>query len=464
MQQRKPVVALVGRPNVGKSTLFNRLIGRRTAIVEDLPGTTRDRIYGDSYWNGVGFIVIDTGGLEAPNEFGAARPRQADSPPLALDSAPFVAYIQNQAAVAINEADVILLVVDGKEGLTAADQDVAELLRRSNKPIFVVVNKAESTARQFDALEFWNLGLDQPYPISAYHGDGVGDLLDVVVQALPAYPDELAEETGIGITIVGRPNVGKSSLLNALLGSERAIVSDVPGTTRDPIDTQLVYHGEKITLIDTAGIRRRGSVEPGIEHYSVLRSMRSIDRADVVLLLVDATEGVTAQDTHVAGYVLEKHKSVIVLVNKWDILEKDEHTMAAYSRQVREDLKFIDYVPVLFISAKTRQRVHQVLPMALEVVAARRHRLSTSEFNNLLREAYDAISPPNRNGRPLRIYYGTQVGNEPPSFAIFVNDPAIVHFSYERYLENRIRERYPFIGTPIRLFFRGGRDERYGKT
>ncbi len=464
MQQQKPVVALVGRPNVGKSTLFNRLVGRRTAIVEDLPGTTRDRIYGDSYWNGVGFTVIDTGGLEAPNEFGATRPRQADSPPLAVDSAPFVTYIQNQAAVAVNEADVILLVVDGKEGLTAADQDVAELLRRSNKPIFVVVNKTESTARQFDALEFWNLGLEQPYPISAYHGDGVGDLLDAVVQALPAYPDDQAEEPSIGITIVGRPNVGKSSLLNALLGSERAIVSDVPGTTRDPIDTQLVYHGEKITLIDTAGIRRRGSVERGIEHYSVLRSMRSIDRADVVLLLVDATEGVTAQDTHVAGYVLEKYKSVIVIVNKWDLLEKDEHTMVAYSRQVREDLKFIDYVPVVFISAKTRQRVHQVLPMALDVVAARRHRLSTSEFNNLLRDAYDAISPPNRNGRPLRIYYGTQVDTDPPSFAIFVNDPAIIHFSYERYLENRIREYYPFIGTPIRLFFRSGRDERYGST
>jgi GTP-binding protein len=462
MKQRKPVLALVGRPNVGKSTLFNRLIGRRTAIVEDLPGTTRDRIYGDSYWNGVGFTVIDTGGLEAPAEIGAVRPRQGEAP-LAIGSAPFVRHIQNQAQVAIDEADVIVLVVDGKEGLTAADEDVAELLRRSNKPVFVAVNKTESTTRQLDALEFWNLGLGEPHPVSAYHGDGVGDLLDVVVKELPAYPDDEEGAESIGITIVGRPNVGKSSLLNALMGVERAIVSEVPGTTRDPIDTQLTYHGQLITLIDTAGIRRRGSVEPGIEQYSVLRSTRSIDRADVVLLLIDATEGVTAQDAHIAGYVLEKHKSVVVIVNKWDAIEKDERTMLEYSAKVREDLKFLDYVPVLFISAKTRQRVSQVLPTALEVVAARRHRLSTSEVNNLLHAAYDAISPPTKNGRPLRIYYGTQVSNDPPSFAIFVNDAEIVHFSYERYLENRIRAHYPFSGTPLRLLFRARDSERNGE-
>ncbi|MCL4859398.1 MAG: ribosome biogenesis GTPase Der [Caldilineaceae bacterium] len=458
MQRQKPVLALVGRPNVGKSTLFNRLLGRRTAIVEDLPGTTRDRIYGDSYWNGVGFTVIDTGGLEAPSEVGAARraPGQSDAPPLALNSARFVSHIQNQAEVAIAEADVIVFVVDGKEGLTAADEDVAELLRRANKPIFVAVNKTESATRQLDALEFWNLGLGEPYPISAYHGDGVGDLLDAIVEALPPYRDEdEVEDDSIGITIVGRPNVGKSSLLNALLGAERAIVSDVPGTTRDPIDTQMVYHGQTITLIDTAGIRRRGSVEPGIERYSVLRSTRSIDRADVALLLIDAIEGVTAQDAHIAGYILEKDKSVIVVVNKWDALEKDEHTMVEYARRVREELKFLDYVPVLFVSALTRQRVHQVLPTALEVVAARRHRLTTSEVNNILRDAYDANPPPSRQGRPLRIYYGAQVENDPPGFAIFVNDPELIHFSYERYLKNRIRAHYPFLGTPIRLFFRG---------
>jgi GTP-binding protein len=470
MKQRKPVVALVGRPNVGKSTLFNRLIGRRTAIVEDLPGTTRDRIYGDTYWNGVGFTMIDTGGLEAQAtpasrhaEAGRSRGRSPGEPEaavLSVGSAPFVQHIQNQAEVAIQEADAIILVVDGKEGLTAADEDVAELLRRSNKPILLAVNKTESTTRQMDALEFWNLGLGEPHAISAYHGDGVGDLLDLLVQMLPAFPDTDEENESIGITIVGRPNVGKSSLLNALLGSERAIVSEVPGTTRDPIDTQLLFHGQPITLIDTAGIRRRGSVAPGIEHFSVLRSTRSIDRADVVLLLIDATEGVTAQDTHIAGYVLEKDKSVVVLINKWDAIEKDEHTMVEYSRKVREDLKFLDYVPVLYISAKTRQRVHLVLPTALEVVEARRQRISTSEFNTLLRDAYDAISPPTKQGRHLRIYYGTQVGNDPPSFAIFVNDPEIVHFSYERYLENRIRATHPFLGTPIRLFFRGREGER----
>lgn len=466
MKRSKPVVAIVGRPNVGKSTLFNRLIGRRTAIVEDVPGTTRDRIYGDSYWNGVGFTVIDTGGLEAPGEVGATRTRKApgqpEAAPLAVGSALYVKSIQNQVEVAIAEADAILFVVDGKEGLTAADEDVADLLRRSNKPVFVAVNKTESARRQQDAVEFWSLGLGEPYPISAYHGDGVGDLLDAVVQTLPPHPDEEEEDESIGITIVGRPNVGKSSLLNALLGAERAIVSEVPGTTRDPIDTQIVYHGQPITLIDTAGIRRRGSVEPGIEFYSVLRSTRTIDRADVALVLIDATEGVTAQDAHIAGYVLEKYKSAVVIVNKWDAVEKDEHTMNEYARKVREELKFLDYVPVLFVSAKTRQRVHQVLPTALKVVEARRHRLSTSEFNNLLREAYDAISPPTKQGRTLRIYYGTQVGNDPPSFAIFVNDPEIVHFSYERYLENRIRAYYPFIGTPIRLFFRSSRDNRPG--
>ncbi|MDQ3250574.1 MAG: ribosome biogenesis GTPase Der, partial [Chloroflexota bacterium] len=303
MKKRKPVVALVGRPNVGKSTLFNRLIGRRTAIVEDLPGTTRDRIYGESDWNGVGFIVIDTGGLEAPSALGAARLRQPGAVALAEDSADFVVPIQNQARVAIDEADVIVLVVDGREGLTAADEDVADVLRLSAKPIFVAVNKSEGTTTQLNAVEFWNLGLSEPYPISAYHGDGTGDLLDELVKLLPPYPVDEAEEETIGITIVGRPNVGKSSLLNALLGAERAIVSDIPGTTRDPIDTQLLYNGQTITLIDTAGIRRRGNVEAGIEFYSVLRSLRSIDRADVALLLIDAVEGVTAQDAHVAGYI-----------------------------------------------------------------------------------------------------------------------------------------------------------------
>jgi GTP-binding protein len=459
MQKKKPVVALVGRPNVGKSTLFNRLIGRRVAIVEDLPGTTRDRIYGDADWNGVGFIVIDTGGLEAPSEIGAARLRQQDAVPLASASVDFVTPIQNQAQLAIDEADAILFLVDGKDGLTAADADVAEVLRLSNKPLFVVVNKTESKERQMDAVEFWNLGLGEPHTISAYHGDGVGDLLDLIVEALPPYPVDYEEEKHVGLALVGRPNVGKSSLLNALLQSERAIVSEVPGTTRDPIDTEITFNGETLVLIDTAGIRRRGSVEAGIEYYSVLRSMRSIDRADVALLLIDGAEGITAQDAHVAGYVLDRQKGVVVVINKWDAVEKDTYTMNAFEAKVREDLKFLSYVPVLFISAKTTQRVHRVLPTAMEVVAARRHRLTTTEFNDLLRKAYDSSMPPSRNGRHLRMYYGTQVGTEPPTFVIFVNDPELVHFSYERYLENQIRAYYPFTGTPIRIYFRARKQE-----
>lgn len=454
MSQRKPVVALVGRPNVGKSTLFNRLIGSRTAIVEDLPGTTRDRIYGDSDWNGVGFIVIDTGGLEAPGELRGGRPRQAVQTPLATDSINFVEHIQNQARLALDEADAIILVVDGRDGVTAADLDIAEVLRATEKPVFVAVNKAESQQSQLDAVEFWKLGLSEPVAISAYHGQGVGDLLDEVVKVLPPYPFEEEEVEGIGIALVGRPNVGKSSLLNALLGNERAIVSDVPGTTRDPIDTQIRYHGQTITLIDTAGVRRRGRVEPGIEKYSVLRSMRSIDRADVALLLIDAVEGITAQDAHVAGYVLEKKKGVVVVVNKWDALEKDTHTMHEFTRQLRTELRFLDYVPVIYISAKTGQRVNTVLPAALEVAEARQHRLGTSEFNTLLTRAYENNPPPARQGRPFRIYYGTQVGVSPPTFVIFVNDPDLAHFSYVRYLENQIRAHYPFTGTPIQIFLR----------
>lgn len=456
MAQRKPVVALVGRPNVGKSTLFNRLTGRRTAIVEDLPGTTRDRIYGDTFWNGVGFYVVDTGGLESAPEPTRNKAR-ANQVPLGEDSSHFVEHIRNQVQLALEEADAIVFVVDGRDGMTAADQDVADMLRISKKPILLAVNKAESETRRQNAVEFWNLGISEPFAISAYHGEGVGDLLDALVLALPAYPDEEVEDTSIGVAIVGRPNVGKSSLLNALLGKDRAIVSNIPGTTRDPIDTRIKYEGREITLIDTAGIRKRGSVEPGIEKYSVLRSMQAIDRADIALLLIDATEGVTAQDAHVAGYVLDAYKSVIVLVNKWDAIEKDEHTMNKFAEEVRESLKFLSYVPVIFVSAMTKQRVHRILPTVMEVDEARNHRLTTSEFNNLLRLAYDHNSPPSRQGRPLRIYYGTQVAVAPPGFTVFVNDEEMVHFSYARYLENRIREHYPFTGTPIRLFFRSQR-------
>lgn len=455
MKLRKPVVALVGRPNVGKSTLFNRLIGKRTAIVEDVPGTTRDRIYGESNWNGIDFIVVDTGGLEAPTDLAAAQLRQPNPLLLAENSAEFIPQIQNQAQLAMEEADAIILVVDSKDGLSAADQEVAEILRATRVPVFVAANKAENPQRQMDSAEFWSLGLGEPVPISAFHGTGVGDLLDVVTQVLPDYvdSDEEDDET-ISIAIVGRPNVGKSSLLNVLTGSERAIVSDVPGTTRDPIDTDIVYYGQHIRLVDTAGIRRRGRVEKGIEKYSVLRSIRSIDRADVALLLIDAVEGVTAQDTHVASYILEKHKSIVVLINKWDLVEKDAYTMLDFSKRVREDLKFMDYVPLLFVSAVSNQRIHKILPAVLEVAEHRYHRIPTGEFNQLLQNAYAGSSPPSKNGRRLRLYYGSQVSVAPPSFAIFTNDPKLVHFSYARYVENRIRDHFPFLGTPIKLYFR----------
>ncbi len=454
MKKRKPVIALVGRPNVGKSTLFNRLVGARTAIVEDLPGTTRDRLYGESDWNGRDFVVIDTGGLEAQStaEFRANRP---DASPLAEDSARFVTEIQNQAQLAIDEADVIVFVVDGKDGLTAADEELSGFLRQTTKPMLIAVNKAESQERQLNAAEFWVLGIGEPIPISAYHGIGVGDLLDMLVKLFPETgPNDETEEETIGIAIVGRPNVGKSSLLNAIIGHERSIVSEIAGTTRDPIDTEMVYEGRSITLIDTAGIRRRGKVEQGIEKYSVLRSMRSIDRADVALLLIDAEDGVTAQDTHVAGHVLERDKGVVVVVNKWDAVEKDTDTMVEYTRKIREELKFMDYVPVLFISALTKQRVNKVLPTALAVADETSYRIPTSHLNQMIQDAYDKTPPPNRNGRPFRIYYATQTGVKPPTFVVFCNDPELAHFSYVRYLENQLRLHHPYVGTPVRLLLR----------
>ncbi len=439
-----PVVALVGRPNVGKSTLFNRLIGERLAIVEDVPGTTRDRLYGESDWNGVPFVVVDTGGL-------------ADDP-----TDDMVQSIRAQAEVAIQEADVIVLLVDGVAGLTGADEDVAELLRKTRKPVVLAVNKADNAERRQNAVEFYGLGLGDPYPISAIHGTGTGDLLDQVVAELPVTPEEEDDES-VKIALVGRPNVGKSSLLNKLLGKERSIVSEIPGTTRDAIDTQLRYEGQDITLIDTAGIRRRGRVEVGIEKYSVLRSMRAIQRADVSLLLVDAVEGITAQDAHVAGYIIEEGKSAVVIVNKWDLIEKDTNTLNEYAAKVRGALNFLDYVPVLFISAQTGQRVNQVLPTALRVYEARFQRIATAELNRLLQDAIAHHPPPTKGGQRLKFYYATQASVDPPRFIFFVNDHRLVHFTYERYLENLLRERYVFEGTPLRLIFRTREREEKAK-
>jgi len=446
-----PIVALVGRPNVGKSTLFNRLIGQRQAIIEDLPGTTRDRLYGEADWAGRTFTVVDTGGLEITTQ----RMAGGGVKPLAIASADYIEHIRNQAEMAIAEADVIVFLVDVAEGLTSADHNIADLLRRSQKPVLVAANKADNPRLRQEVLEFYALGLGDPHPISALHGTGVGDLLDRVVDALPIQEaKEEPEVEAVKIAIVGRPNVGKSSLLNKLLGQERAIVSPIPGTTRDAIDTYLEWEGHPVMLIDTAGIRRRGQIAPGIEKYSVLRALRAIERADVVLLLIDAVEGVTAQDAHIASYILEEYKSVIVVVNKWDAIEKDTYTMPQYTQWVRHELRFLDYVPVMFISALTGQRVKNVIPTALRVYQERQVRIPTAELNRLVQETVARHAPPSKAGKRLKFLYATQADVAPPTFVFFVSDPRLVHFSYQRYLENQIRAAYPFEGTPLKLVFK----------
>jgi GTP-binding protein len=453
----KPVVALVGRPNVGKSTLFNRLAQERLAVVDAVPGTTRDRIMAEAEWVGVAFSIIDTGGID-PSDTGPDGGMQ----PLSIGSADFIEQIRVQAEIAINDADAVLFITDVESGVTPADQDVAEILRRAQTeregkrwpPIILVVNKADNEERRTDAFQFYELGLGDPYPISALHGTGTGDLLDALIATFEDWATEEEEDESVRVAIVGKPNVGKSSLLNRLLGQERAIVSPIPGTTRDAIDTPFVYDGIPMTLIDTAGIRRRGKIDPGVEKYSVLRSLRAIERASVALLMVDATSGLTAQDMHIAGFILDAWKSAVLLVNKWDAVTKDTHTMDEYTRQVRQELNFMDYVPVLFISALTGQRVGQVLPTALQVHDERLIRLSTSQLNRILRRAQDRHPAPTRAGRPLKIYYGTQVRSDPPTFMLYVNEPDLAHFTYLRYLENRIREEYSYVGTPIRIVLR----------
>jgi GTPase len=457
---RLPIVALVGRPNVGKSTLFNRLVGERKSIIEDEPGTTRDRVYAPAEWTNRPFLLVDTGGMDiAATE---KAPRKGDQPEtLSLASRDFVREIRQQAEIAIEEADVVVFLTDARDGLTEADRDVAEILRRSSKPVVLTVNKADNESRRQAALEFYELSLGDPYPISALHGTGTGDLLDAIVALIREVPEE-PEVDAVRIAIIGRPNVGKSSLLNALLQEERAIVSPIAGTTRDAVDTALTWEGQKIVLIDTAGIRRRGKVESGIEKYSVLRAVNAVQRADVALLVTDAQDGVTAQDAHVAEFITDAFKSVAVIVNKWDAIEdKDSMTINRHTEDVRQRMKFFDYVPVLFISAKTRQRVSKVLPMAMQIAVQRNMRIPTSELNRILREAIMAHPAPSRRGKPLKFLYATQAETAPPTFILFVNDKELVHFSYERFLENRIREVYPFTGTPIRLFFRS-RDEGRG--
>ena len=480
-----PIVAIVGRPNVGKSTLFNRIVGTRTAIVEDRARTTRDRLYSEADWNGRRFLVVDTGGLE-------------------LDPGdPIEARVQDQARIAIAEADVVVFVVDSISGLTPADHQAAEILRRASAPVIVAANKSDNAKRELDAAEFWELGWERTFPIASIHGRGVADLLDEIVTVLPPESEaELArkaldadvrdgagsdrdgrdglDESTDGVdaveelpiptddappssALVGRPNVGKSSLLNALLGEQRTIVSDVPGTTRDAIDTRLTWGRGEIVLIDTAGIRRRGKVAsgPAAERFSTLRSLKAISRADVAVLLIDAVDGLTAQDAHIAGYVVEEGRGLVVAVNKWDAVEgKTEQTFDQYVEWIRAEAPFLDFAPVVSISAKTGQRIEKALELAVDVWGERRRRVPTAELNRVLRAATGRQEAPMVKGRRPKLFYVTQASAAPPTFVFFARNAAAVHFSYERFLENRLRDEFGFLGTPIRLVFRERAAER----
>ncbi|MBI4284595.1 MAG: ribosome biogenesis GTPase Der [Chloroflexi bacterium] len=431
----KPIVAIVGRQNVGTSTLFNRIVGRPVAIVEDLPGTTRDRLMASVTWEGHEFILLDTGGIEP-------------KPATALSE-----EVKIQAERAMAEADVILFLVDVKDGLVPADLEIAETMRRASKPVVLVANKADNARLEAQAAEFYQLGLGEPEIISAYHKRGMAQLLDRIAGLLPGASSET--ETGgevIKIAIVGKPNVGKSMLLNALLGEERAIVAELPGTTRDALDTPLDFQGQNMVIIDTAGIRRRGRVERGIEQYSVMRALQAIERADVALLVIDAAQPLSAQDTHIAGYIQQSGKGVIIVVNKWDLLADKNET--EYTRYVMTRLRFLAYAAVLFVSAKTRQAIAKILPKALEVYRERHKQLSPEAVNDTIQQAVAAHSPPRRGGRQLKIFKASQTGVNPPTFTLRVNDASLVHFSYKRYLENRLRRAFGFAGTPVSLVFK----------
>ncbi|KUK12691.1 MAG: GTPase Der [Moorella sp. 60_41] len=438
---KKPVVAIVGRPNVGKSTLFNRLVGGRVAIVENVPGVTRDRLYRDTDWRGREFTVVDTGGIT--------------DVPEGLE-----AEVRRHAEQAMAEAAVILFLVDARQGLTSDDLVIADILRRAERPVILVANKVEDFRDPSLLHEFYRLGLGDPFPISAAHGFNVGDLLDKVVELLPPEAGE-EERQGTRVAIVGRPNVGKSSLVNRLLGQERVIVSATPGTTRDAVDTYFEVAGKEYVLIDTAGIRRKSRIAESTELYSVQRAFRAIDRADVVLLVLDATEGATAQDKRIGGYAHGRGKAAIIVVNKWDLVVKDGTTSDAYGRALRQELSFMDYAPLLFVSALTGRRVREILPAVDEAVAQARRRISTAVLNVVVRESVLLTPPPTVKGRPVKIYYATQVDVQPPTFVFFASDPDAIHFSYRRYLENQLRRAFGFQGTPLKLIFRarkGGRD------
>jgi GTP-binding protein len=430
----KPIVAIVGRQNVGKSTLLNRLAGKRIAIVADMPGTTRDRVFADVSWRDSRFTLVDTGGLEL-------KPNSA----VALG-------VREQVEAAIAEADVIIFLVDSEAGLVPADLDIAQRLRRSNKPIIVAANKSDNPKRESEALEFYEMGLGEPLAISAYHGRGTAELLDSIVPLLPA-PKEVEKGAEImKLAIVGRPNVGKSTLLNSLLGEERAIVAETPGTTHDAVNTPLDFGGQNVIVIDTAGIRRRGRWGRGVERYSVIRALKAIDEADIVLLVLDSTELLTSQDEHIAGYIQQAAKGVIIVVNKWDLAVKQD--MVESNRYIRKGLKFLSYAPVVYTSAKFGQGVDRVMPQAFEVRGERQKRIPTTEVNSVVQQAVAAHNLPRKGTRQLKIFYATQAEVNPPTFVFFVNDPRLIHFSYQHYLENRLRQSFGFAGTPLRFVFK----------
>ena len=431
----KPIIAIVGRPNVGKSMLFNKIIGRRLSIVEDTPGVTRDRIYGESDWQGRKFTLIDTGGIE---------PRTDNQ---------ILAFMRSQAQIAIDNATVIVFLCDIKTGMTASDQEVASMLQRCGKPVILAVNKVDQ-GRSPDIYEFYNLGLGDPIAVSAVHGHGTGDLLDACVQYFPPEDEEEEEDDAIKVAVIGKPNAGKSSLVNQILGEERVIVSNVAGTTRDAIDSRFTNDKGSFVFIDTAGMRKKSKIEEDIEKYSVLRATMAIDRADVCLIMVDATEGVTEQDTKVAGMAHEAGKASIIVVNKWDLVEKDDKTMARMTEDIRRDLAYMTYAPILFISAKTGQRVDKLFDMIDYVSNQATFRVTTGMLNTVLADAQTRVQPPTDKGRRLKIYYMTQVGVKPPHFVVFCNDRRLFHFSYQRYLENCIRSTFGLEGTPIILSIR----------
>ena len=431
----KPVIAIVGRPNVGKSTIFNRIVGERVSIVEDIPGVTRDRIYSSADWLAHEFNIIDTGGIEIGDE-------------------PFLEQIRQQAEIAIDEADVIIFMTNGREGVTAADEQVAKILYKTKKPVVLAINKIDNPDMRHMIYDFYSLGFGEPWPISGSHGLGLGDLLDECAKHFPQPDEEQYDDDTIKFSLIGRPNVGKSSLVNAFLGQDRVIVSEIQGSNRDAIDSPYSYDGQDYVIIDTAGMRKKGKVYESTEKYSVLRALRAIERSDVVLVVLNADEGIQEQDKKIAGYAHEAGKAVIIVVNKWDAIEKDEKTMNIFTEQIREHFLFLDYAPIIFVSAKTKQRVHNILPIIKRVSENHAMRIQSSILNEVIEDSIARNPAPTDKGRRLRIYYATQVAIKPPTFVVFVNEPEMMHFSYERFLENRIRETFDFEGTPIRLITR----------